>query len=204
MIPEPTYDFEHNTITSKYSIKMKNGGPLMNCHKYSEKFDCFFLDSPSGSKVACVWIKNFEDPKYTILFSHGGVIDLGTVINFLFILSQRLSVNVLIYDYGAWGVSSGKASESSIYEDAEAVYKHLNETVPKEKIILYGQSMGTAPSLHLATMAPRTAKALILHSPFLSAAKLYFPKLLSRAASFYDFFKKFVALFYCFFRLFVA
>src|SRR6218665_416341 len=190
IIPKPTYIFENDEVSSKYSIKMHQGGPFINCHKYPDKFDCFYLDSDSGSKIACVWIKNYDEPKYTLLFSHGGTIDIGSLVNFLFILSQRLSVNVLIYDYAGFGASSGSPSEASIYKDAESVYRFLSKHVTCDKIILYGQSMGTAPTLHLASQSTHPAKAIVLHSSFLSTNKLYFPKLVSETSYFYDFFKK--------------
>lgn len=69
-----------------------------------------------------------------------------------FLFSRLFSVNIFSYDYEGYGASSGKPSESALYEDIDAAYKGLVEkmSIPAEKIILYGQSIGSAPTIHLA------------------------------------------------------
>uniref|UniRef100_A0A8R1I2P2 AAA+ ATPase domain-containing protein n=1 Tax=Caenorhabditis japonica TaxID=281687 RepID=A0A8R1I2P2_CAEJA len=49
----------------------------------------------------------------------------------------------------------------------------LRPGVPKEKIILYGQSIGTVPSVDLASR--EEVAALILHSPLMSGMRVAFP-----------------------------
>ncbi|XP_010528011.1 PREDICTED: protein ABHD17B isoform X2 [Tarenaya hassleriana] len=67
-------------------------------------------------------------------------------------------------------------SEQDTYADIEAAYKCLRETygVKEEDVILYGQSVGSGPSLELATHLPRL-RALVLHSPFLSGLRVMYP-----------------------------
>lgn len=69
-----------------------------------------------------------------------------------------------------------KPSEQETYADIEAAYNWLRETygTKDERIILYGQSVGSGPSLELASRLPRV-RALVLHSPFLSGLRVMYP-----------------------------
>lgn len=60
-------------------------------------------------------------------------------------------------------------SEKDLYSDIAAALEVLNTKyqIPPEKVILYGQSIGTVPSVHLASINTKIA-ALILHSPLMS------------------------------------
>ncbi|KAI3711060.1 hypothetical protein L2E82_40867 [Cichorium intybus] len=57
-------------------------------------------------------------------------------------------------------------SEQNTYADIEAAYRCLEETygVKEEDVILYGQSVGSGPTLDLASHLLRL-RAVILHSP---------------------------------------
>ncbi|XP_050880043.1 uncharacterized protein LOC127083751 isoform X2 [Lathyrus oleraceus] len=87
----------------------------------------------------------------------------------LFSLSDR-------YDYSGYGQSSGKPSETNTYADIEAVYKYLEENygAKQEDIILYGQSVGSGPTLDIAARLPQL-RAVILHSPILSGLRVMYP-----------------------------
>lgn len=202
-VPRKSYTFEADEMDSRHQIRLKsNKSSYVHCHRVPDRFEAFFTASSSGNQIACLMIKAMEptEPvKYTILFSHGGTVDLGQLCNFLFTLGRRLSCNVFIYDYSGFGQSAGTPTEKAVYADAETAFNLLTTKyhVPAEKIVLYGQSLGTAPSLHLATKFASSEcrfAGLILHSPFLSAARLYFPKMHrssdSSSSRFYDFFKK--------------
>ena len=67
-------------------------------------------------------------------------------------------------------------SEQNTYADIEAAYKCLEETygTNTENIILYGQSVGSGPTLHLASRLPHL-RAVILHSPILSGLRVVYP-----------------------------
>ncbi|KAA8542197.1 hypothetical protein F0562_023349 [Nyssa sinensis] len=81
-----------------------------------------------------------------------------------------------MYDYSGYGQSSGKPSEHNTYADIEAVYKCLEENygAKQEDIILYGQSVGSGPTLDLAARLPRL-RAVVLHSPILSGLRVMYP-----------------------------
>ena len=67
-------------------------------------------------------------------------------------------------------------SEQDTYADIEAAYRCLEEKygVKEEDTILYGQSVGSGPTLELATHLP-ALRAVILHSPILSGLRVMYP-----------------------------
>lgn len=64
-------------------------------------------------------------------------------------------------------------SESSTYADIEAIYECLETEygVSQEDVILYGQSVGSGPTLHLAAKLPRL-RGVVLHSGILSGLRV--------------------------------
>ncbi|TPP63427.1 hypothetical protein FGIG_03268 [Fasciola gigantica] len=142
---------------------------------------------------------------YTVLFSHGNAVDIGQMAGFLQSLAHRFGVNILCYDYSGYGASSGQRLEENLYADAEAVLRELQQRfqVPLEKTVLYGQSIGTAPTVDLATKykivyygvakmsvekidnarvssySPRyllfQVAGVVLHSPFMSGLRVVCP-----------------------------
>ncbi|KAK6153122.1 hypothetical protein DH2020_012761 [Rehmannia glutinosa] len=79
------------------------------------------------------------------------------------------------YDYSGYGQSSGKPSEQNTYADIEAAFKCLEENygTKQEDLILYGQSVGSGPTLDLAARLPRL-RAVVLHSPILSGVRVMY------------------------------
>lgn len=67
-------------------------------------------------------------------------------------------------------------SEHNTYADIEAAYKCLEESygAKQEDIILYGQSVGSGPTVDLAARLPRL-RAVILHSPISSGLRVMYP-----------------------------
>lgn len=189
-LPSKSYSFELDEVSSKYEIRLKQGNEYSNCHKYRHHFEAFFVQSKSENKIACLFIKPLTNCKYTILFNHGGTVDLGRICNFLYTLAKRMECNILVYDYSGFGESSGRPIEKSVNADAETVLTDILMNKYKlslDQIIIYGQSLGTGPTIYLA--AQYRVKAIILHSPFLSMAKLYLP-VKSETCPDFDIFKK--------------
>ncbi|PAN20282.1 hypothetical protein PAHAL_3G331300 [Panicum hallii] len=96
----------------------------------------------------------------------------------VFSCNQKLIVTMKLcrYDYSGYGQSSGKPSEHNTYADIEAAYKCLIENfgAKEEEIILYGQSVGSGPTVDLASRLPRL-RAVVLHSPILSGLRVMYP-----------------------------
>ncbi|KAF2614552.1 hypothetical protein F2Q70_00009481 [Brassica cretica] len=85
------------------------------------------------------------------------------------------ALTVKTYDYSGYGQSTGKPTEHNTYADIEAVYKCLEETYgsKQEDVILYGQSVGSGPTLHLDSQFP-LLRAIVLHSPILSGLRVMY------------------------------
>ncbi|KAI7749218.1 hypothetical protein M8C21_004502 [Ambrosia artemisiifolia] len=80
-----------------------------------------------------------------------------------------------LYDYSGYGASTGKPSEVNTYYDIEAVYNCLKDNygIKQEDIILYGQSVGSGPTLHLAARLQRL-RGVVLHSAILSGIRVLY------------------------------
>ncbi|KAF2607235.1 hypothetical protein F2Q68_00044627 [Brassica cretica] len=80
------------------------------------------------------------------------------------------------YDYSGYGQSTGKASECNTYADIDASYSCLKEQygVKDDQLILYGQSVGSGPTIDLASRTPNL-RGVVLHSPILSGMRVLYP-----------------------------
>ena len=111
-----------------------------------------------------------------MLFSHGNAEDVGVNKLFCEWLSEQLCVSVVTYDYSGYGMGTGEPSERNLYADSAAVYKWMREDLKlrTDEIILYGKSLGTAPTVDLATKI--NTMGVILVCPLASGARVVFPK----------------------------
>lgn len=91
--------------------------------------------------------------RFTLLFSHGNAVDLGQMTSFFVGLGQRINCNIFSYDYSGYGMSTGKPTEKNLYADIDAAWHALRTRygISPENIILYGQSIGTVPTVDLAS-----------------------------------------------------
>lgn len=67
-------------------------------------------------------------------------------------------------------------TEYNTYADIDAAYKCLKEQygVKDDQLILYGQSVGSGPTLDLASQIPEL-RGVVLHSPILSGLRVLYP-----------------------------
>ncbi|RJP29154.1 MAG: alpha/beta hydrolase [Candidatus Omnitrophota bacterium] len=113
------------------------------------------------------WFLQNPKAKYTLLFLHGNAGNIGDRIDKIGMLYE-LGLNILIIDYRGFGKSEGKPSESGLYKDASASYHFLvnKRNIAADEVILYGESLGTAVAVDLASK--NKVKALILEGAFSS------------------------------------
>ena len=127
----------------------------------------------SGDAVLdAVWIKA-ENPRATVLFSHGNAEHLAMIRSWLDEF-PRHGYNILAYDYAGYGGSTGKAGEKQACCDIESAYRFLTETekIQPGRIIVLGFSVGSGPSVYLASKYP---VGLVLAAPFASAVQVLLP-----------------------------
>ena len=79
-----------------------------------------------------------------------------------------LGADVLAVDYRGYGRSEGSPDEEGVYQDAMAAWKHLTESrsIPPERIVLFGFSLGGAVAVDLA--AKVGPAGLVVQSSFTS------------------------------------
>jgi pimeloyl-ACP methyl ester carboxylesterase len=140
-----------------------------------ENVDVLKLLTRRGQEIMAIYVRN-PLASLTVLYSHGNAADLGQMYELFAELSAHLRVNLMGYDYSGYGQSSGKPSEHNTYADIEAAYKCLEEQygAKEEDIILYGQSVGSGPTLDLAARLP-SLRAVVLHSAILSGLRVMYP-----------------------------
>ncbi|OIV98189.1 hypothetical protein TanjilG_11586 [Lupinus angustifolius] len=147
---------------------------LLNPFPHRENVEVLKFPNRRGNEIVAIYVRH-PMAKTTILYSHGNAADIGQMYELFVELSIHLRVNLMGYDYSGYGQSSGKPSEHNTYADIEAAYKYLEENycTKQEDIILYGQSVGSGPTLDLASRLPRL-RAVVLHSPILSGLRVMY------------------------------
>lgn len=172
--PEPTYRFVLDEKSSKFNFILSQEAEWQYYARELEQIDVFFTRSSRGNRIACMYVRACPDAKYTILFSHGNAVDLGHMSSFYLGLGSKINCNIFSYDYSGYGVSSSKPSEKNLYADIDAAWQALRSHygISPEKIILYGQSIGTVPTVDLASKYE--VGAVILHSPLMSGMRVAF------------------------------
>ncbi|OMO90949.1 hypothetical protein COLO4_18764 [Corchorus olitorius] len=161
----PTYDV----------YREENGKLVMPGISADKNMDVHLLDTKGGNKiVATFWKHPFA--RFTLLYSHGNAADLGQMHELFIELRAHLRVNIMSYDYSGYGASSGKPTELNTYYDIEAVYNCLKKEygVKQEDLIVYGQSVGSGPTLHLAAQLQKL-RGVVLHSAILSGIRVLYP-----------------------------
>jgi fermentation-respiration switch protein FrsA (DUF1100 family) len=80
----------------------------------------------------------------------------------------RQGVATLLFDYRGYGDNAGRPSENGLTLDARAARAYLTSRtdVDQSRVVLFGESLGAAVALRLATEVP--PMALVLRSPFSS------------------------------------
>ncbi|XP_011033471.1 PREDICTED: alpha/beta hydrolase domain-containing protein 17B-like isoform X1 [Populus euphratica] len=159
-----------------YDVFRESDGRLVLPGVTADKnMEVHLLETKPGNKiVATFWKHPFA--RFTVLYSHGNAADLGQMHELFIELRAHLRVNIMSYDYSGYGASSGKPSEFNTYYDIEAVYNCLKKDygIKQEDLILYGQSVGSGPTLHLASRLQKL-RGVVLHSAILSGIRVLYP-----------------------------
>ena len=137
--------------------------------------EVFTTETRRGNTIACMYVRCTDDPKYTILFSHGNAVDIGQMSSFYVGLGSRIDCNIFSYDYSGYGASTGVPSEKNLYADMDAAWAALQKRygISPDKIVLYGQSIGTVPTIDFASRFE--VGAIILQAPLMSGMRVAFP-----------------------------
>ncbi len=122
------------------------------------------------------WFVPHPQARGTVLFCHGNAGNIADRIDSVWRLHD-LGLNVCLFDYRGYGLSSGTPTEEGTYRDAESVWEWLTVTrsLPADRIVVFGESLGGAVAAWVAER--KQPGALILESTFTSlpdaAARVY-------------------------------
>lgn len=137
---------------------------------YQDGPDILKLTTADGAQISALYLPN-PQARYTFLYSHGNAEDLGRARPGLEAL-RDLGFAIFAYDYRGYGTSQGTPSEPAIYQDIDAAYRYLTNTLklPVDRVIVYGRSVGGGPSIDLASRVP--VAGLIVESTFTTAFRV--------------------------------
>ncbi|MBI3704889.1 MAG: alpha/beta hydrolase [Rhizobiales bacterium] len=124
------------------------------------------LTSADGERLLA-WHVPPRGPKPVVLYFQGnaGALDLRAE-RFRWLLAD--GTGLLALNYRGYGGSSGKPSEDGLIRDALAAYDFAAARYAQKRIVLWGESLGTAVAVALA--AERQVGGVMLDAPFSSAA----------------------------------
>jgi hypothetical protein len=129
-------------------------------------------------------ISNIRTLDIIILYFHGNAGNIYQRIPFFQIITKKLDNKyaLIAFDYRGFGMSPGKTTQSNMLKDGLTVTNWIKKTFPQNKIIYYGESIGSSILAHSSLY--NKPDAIILKSPFSSMCSLisdmfYIPKILS-------------------------
>ena len=134
---------------------------------YSDSPEIIKLDS-DGTQISAVYLKSLLRPaKGAILYSHGNAEDIGQLHD-VFRLYAANGYDIFAYDYRGYGLSQGRTTQAGCFNDIEAAYNYMKGPlgIAPERIIVFGRSIGSGPSVWLAS--ERKIGALVVESGFTS------------------------------------
>lgn len=124
------------------------------------------LDTEDGMRVHG-WLFPLEGKSPIILFCHGNAGNISHRLDNVRLLLDH-GLQVFIFDYRGYGMSTGTPSETGLYTDGLAAYDYLVEKrgISPGQIVLFGRSLGAAVAIDMALR--KEASSLIMESAFTS------------------------------------
>jgi fermentation-respiration switch protein FrsA (DUF1100 family) len=111
-----------------------------------------------------------HNPAPVFLYLHGNA---GTLADRAerFSLFREEGFGVLAISWRGFGGSGGSPSEDGLLEDGRTALKHLQaQGIGLERVVIFGESLGSGVAVQLAAQADMRPAALVLDAPFTSTA----------------------------------
>ena len=155
-------DQNHNLDDDNFKLEEKE----INIEDFKKYYP---ITDSIATHIPCMYLpsNNLNSCKFAI-FYHGNAEDINLAFEILNHIRFSLNINVLAPEYPGYGIYNGRPSEEGIFEDTFIVYDFLTKTlgISCKNIIIFGRSIGTAPSCFLASR--KKIAGLVLISPMLS------------------------------------
>ena len=124
------------------------------------------LTTDDGLALTAWYMAPQSPDRPVIVLFHGNA---GTIANRVFKAVPLVSPGngLLLVEYRGYGGNPGRPSEDGLYKDGRAALRFLADAgVPAERIVLYGESLGSGVAVQLALEA--SIAALVLEAPYTS------------------------------------
>ncbi len=142
-------------LRPKPANKSYDANPVIGIKKES-----LFIPAQGGSKIHA-WLFRVPNSTKLTIVSHGNA---GNVSNRFYIADALVKAgsSALVYDYRGYGLSTGTPTIPGILEDGLTVFDYARDKMhyPVNKILLYGESIGTGVTCHTASLRPVAAVVL--------------------------------------------
>ena len=126
------------------------------------------FQSDDGERLLAWYVPARDGKKLVVYFpGNAGGLDLRAD-RFNWLTAD--GTGLLALCYRGYGGSSGRPSEEGLIRDARAAYRFASARVPANRIVLFGESLGTGVAIALTAEQPPAG--LILDAPFTSAADI--------------------------------
>lgn len=132
-------------------------------------------DIENNSFIPLLVIRPIDHKQICIIYSHGNSADIGTSLQECVDLSLNTNSSILSYDYPSFGLCKNKPlNEENVYYNMKKTYEYAKNVLKynSNQIILYGFSLGTGISFHLACNKNFPIAGCILQAPFLSILRI--------------------------------
>jgi uncharacterized protein len=124
------------------------------------------LTTSDGERLVA-WHAPPRDDRPVVLYFHGN----GGSLRYRAERFRKLvadGIGLVGVEYRGFGGSSGSPSETGLIADGEAAYAFAAARYPVERLVIWGESLGTGVAVAIA--AERSVGRVILEAPFTSAA----------------------------------
>jgi len=142
----PTLDFKTKTPAD-------NPKGFRTPREQDMDYEDIYLFTKDGVRIHAWFIKQEKPAEHpTLVYFHANAGNMGFRMPFLKDLHENLKVNIIILSYRGYGYSSGKPSETGLYEDARCLFEHIESRndIDLTRIFIFGRSLGGAMSIFSA------------------------------------------------------
>ncbi|MCK5686327.1 hypothetical protein KAJ27_19490 [bacterium] len=146
--------FKRQKISKKILLQVDKQYPDSN----------YVFKMKNGIKLHGRYIKPENKEKFPLVLYFGG--NKGKISKFLFHYKYLKGYALATFNYRGYGLSEGTPTEKNLFDDSISIYDHFasKPEIMKDKIVIFGRSLGTGVAVYLATK--RKAWKIILISPY--------------------------------------
>ncbi len=121
------------------------------------------LKTADGETLDAWYIPPAHSGRATIVYFHGKSANIAHKQQRMAELT-RDGLGLFAVDYRGFGASTGSPSQEGLSADADAAYKWMTKRTGAEKLVVFGESLGSGVAVDLAARVP--VGALVLEAPY--------------------------------------